>query len=229
MSRQDDSAAAVSSGVETLIERLRNEGVQAGRDEAEAILSEARAEARRILEDAKDKALKLRETAKKEASAYRNAGEEALKTAARDAVIALKTELSAQFAEDVQRLVSKNLIDEELLKRMILEVAGRASAGVDKGEALTVLLPSEIIGLDELRNDPDKLAGGPLTDLALGVTGDLLREGVRFGADESGEPGLRVRIEKDDIVIDLTDKAVANVLLRHLQPRFRAILEGIVK
>jgi len=32
-----------------------------------------------------------------------------------------------------------------------------------------------------------------------------------------------------DISLDLTDEAIAALLLEHLQPRFRAILEGIVK
>ena len=36
-------------------------------------------------------------------------------------------------------------------------------------------------------------------------------------------------MKDEDIVLDLTDEAVAGLLLLHLQPRFRAILEGIVK
>jgi V/A-type H+-transporting ATPase subunit E len=31
------------------------------------------------------------------------------------------------------------------------------------------------------------------------------------------------------LVVDLSDDAVAGLLLQHLQPRFRAILEGIVR
>ena len=34
---------------------------------------------------------------------------------------------------------------------------------------------------------------------------------------------------KGNIKIDLTDEAIAALLLQHLQPRFRAVLEGIVK
>jgi V/A-type H+-transporting ATPase subunit E len=32
-----------------------------------------------------------------------------------------------------------------------------------------------------------------------------------------------------DITLDLTDQAVADFLLQHLQPRFRAVFEGVVK
>jgi V/A-type H+-transporting ATPase subunit E len=31
------------------------------------------------------------------------------------------------------------------------------------------------------------------------------------------------------VVLDLSDQAVAAALLEHLQPRFRALLEGVVK
>jgi len=36
-------------------------------------------------------------------------------------------------------------------------------------------------------------------------------------------------VVKGNITIDLTDEAIAALLLQHLQPRFRAVLEGIVK
>jgi V/A-type H+-transporting ATPase subunit E len=38
-----------------------------------------------------------------------------------------------------------------------------------------------------------------------------------------------VRLVDRDVVLDLSDRAVADVILEHLQPRFRALLEGVVK
>jgi V/A-type H+-transporting ATPase subunit E len=35
-----------------------------------------------------------------------------------------------------------------------------------------------------------------------------------------------VRVVGEDLEIDLTDEAVAQLLLKHLLPRYRAILEG---
>ena len=32
----------------------------------------------------------------------------------------------------------------------------------------------------------------------------------------------------EELQIDLTDQAIANLLLKHLQPRFRAVMEGLV-
>lgn len=32
-----------------------------------------------------------------------------------------------------------------------------------------------------------------------------------------------------EVEVDLTDQAIAKLLLRHLQPRFRALLEGVIR
>ena len=57
----------------------------------------------------------------------------------------------------------------------------------------------------------------------------MLRAGVTFSAADDMTAGLRVRVQDKDVTFDLTEAAVAGLLLQHLQPRFRAILEGIVK
>ena len=45
-------------------------------------------------------------------------------------------------------------------------------------------------------------------------------------AAESDTPGLRIKLKDKDLEIDLTDNAIANVLLRYLLPRYRAIVAG---
>ena len=57
----------------------------------------------------------------------------------------------------------------------------------------------------------------------------MLREGVTFAASDDVKAGVRIYMSEGGITIDLTDEAVAALLLHHLQPRFRAVLEGIVK
>ena len=221
----------LSSGVDALIERLRQEGVTAGRTEADAILAEARAQAKQVLDKASADAQAHLESARKEADAYRSAGEEALKTAMRDTVLDMKATLAQQFSADVKRLVSHQLQDPEVLKRMILEVAARTCDGADveEGDQLEVILPETVVGLQELRQNPEELREGTLTKFVFGLTGEMLRSGVTFSASDDFSSGLRVHVTEKEVTLDLTDAAVASLLLQHLQPRFRAILEGIVK
>ena len=222
---------AMSSGVDALIARLRDEGVSAGRDEADRILADTKAQAKQILDKANAEARDRLETALKESDSYRAAGEEALKTAMRDTVLDMKTTLMERFSSDVKRLVSHQLQDPEVLKQMILEVAGRVGEGADLSDedALEVILPESVVGLEELRGDPEDLQEGTLTKFVLGLTGKMLRDGVTFSASEDAAAGIQIQMKDKNITLDLTEKAVAALLLQHLQPRFRAILEGIVK
>ncbi|MEM8855999.1 MAG: hypothetical protein AAGD34_20025, partial [Pseudomonadota bacterium] len=106
---------ATSKGVDTLIARLREDGVAAGRAEAEALKADARTEAAKIIAKAKVEADTHLSDARKAADAYRSAGEEALQIAMRDAVLTMKAGLMAQFEADVKRMVSSALADPQIL------------------------------------------------------------------------------------------------------------------
>lgn len=221
----------LSSGVDELIARLRDEGVAAGREEAARLVADAREEARRIVGNARAEARETLEAARKEADTYSAAGHEALKTAMRDAVLGMRADLMQRFSADVKRLVARDLEDPEIMRKMILEVAGRAraSAGIGDEGPLEIVLPAQVAGLEELRQDPEELHSGRLTKLVLGLAGSMLREGVTFRVSEDAAKGIRVVASDQDVVLDLTEDAIVALLLRHLQPRFRAVLEGVVK
>jgi V/A-type H+/Na+-transporting ATPase subunit E len=62
----------------------------------------------------------------------------------------------------------------------------------------------------------------------LSMGGGLLRDGMSFGVADDGEAGIRVRLIDDDVQIDFTESALSGLLLRHMLPRFRALLRGAV-
>lgn len=229
MAKTDDDTTPRASGVNELIARLHQEGVEAGEAQARTILEKAKAEAAAIRRQALAEAKNVREAARRDAEAYRQAGEDALQAAIRDAMLALKTQMSERFGAEMRRLVSSQMRDPEFLRRMILELVGRTRDTVGAAEAVEVILPLEVTGFEEFRDRIDELEDTPLTDFVRGVTGDLIREGVTFTWSDDVAAGARVYIEGDDVTVDLSDAAVADMLARYLQPRFRAILEGVVK
>lgn len=224
-----DNAVHVSSGVEALIQRLRHEGVASGRAEAEKIVADAETRAGWILKQAEEDAQRIRKQAREEAGRLERSGREALNAAARDALLTMKAQLNQRFAGEVRRLVGGETRKKELLEKMILEVVGQAREYADRGEAAQVLLPREVIGLEELSRHPEEMEKGELTQFVRLINGKLLREGVTLGVAEDEGGGLRVQLTDQGVVLDLSDEAIAEVLLQHLQPRFRALLEGIVK
>ena len=167
---------------------------------------------------------------KKEVEALKAAGEAALEVAARDALLDLRAQMTSRLSDEVIRLLSRVTLDEDLLRQMILEIVGRArkSAGVDAAKRVQVILPEEVIGIEELRKKPEELKEGTLTHFVVALAGEMLRKGVEF-TTAPGFHGIKVRLVDSDVEVDLTDDAIAGIMLAHLQPRFRAVMEGIVR
>ncbi len=218
-----------SKGVDALIARLRDDGVSAGREEADRIRSEAEAEAAHILANAKQEAEAHLREARKSADRYRSAGEEALNTAMRDAMLTLKAGLMVQFESDVRRMVTAATADPEMLNRMVLELVGAARDATGAGEDTDVILPAEVIGPEAISDNPEEIRSGQLTQFVLGLAQEMLAKGVTLYATEDLEGGIRARVVGKDLELDLSDEAIAALLMQHLQPRFRAVLDGVIK
>jgi V/A-type H+/Na+-transporting ATPase subunit E len=224
------NAEQTSSGVSELIERLREDGVAEGRERGQKLVSEAEQKAEEILEHARAKADTIVADARQEAEKLGAAGADALRIAARDTVIEMRETLRQRLEERTKRIVSGELEDRGLLQRLILEIAGsaRRDAKLDEARGLEILLPLDALGMDDLRERPLELQD-EVRELVKQIASAALREGVSFRALEPGRRGIRVVLTDEGVEIDLTDRAVAEMLLRHLQPRFRALMEGIIR
>jgi V/A-type H+-transporting ATPase subunit E len=214
-----------SAGVETLIGRLRDEGITQGRQQAEALVTEAQQQAADLVANARQEAEAMLAKAKAEADKLKAAGEDAIRLAMRDTILALEGDLLKAFTDRLRRLVKGVLADPAFLQRLMLEVAGRAAPTVDRAE---LLLPAELVTLEDLQSKPEAATPGTLMHFVLSLGGGMLRDGMQFGVSEDGEAGIRVRLVDEDVQIDLTESAISQLLLRHLLPRFRALLRGWV-
>ncbi len=220
-----------SSGVEELIETLRDKGVVAGQEKARDIVANAQKRAEWIVEEAEQEAKLLLDKARAEAEAIQSAGQDALKLAARDALLKLRDTLLGSFSEEVMRVVGEQMADEEFMQRLILALAGRVreESGLDNEKQIVFRLPADAVGIDDLKKNPEELKQGSLTHFAASMAANLLRKGVTFQVSGDIDCGLTVKLEDHNMTIDFTNQAVAALLLDHLQPRFRALLQGIVK
>lgn len=233
---QNDDKNLKSKGVQSLIDRLHEDGVNQGRGAGKKIVAEAESRAEWILQQAHDEAQRIRDEALKEARFIKESGSGALEMAYRDIFISLKNNLLDQFSSRIQSVVSIALSDEDLLKSMILEISssiatksGDFNAGaLDNENTVSLLLPKEIIGLEDLRENPDELKDSPLLAFIAEQTNYMLEKGVEIGGGSHHESGVVVRTNNGDVELELTDKALSRLLLQHLQPRFRALIEGIV-
>jgi len=220
-----------SSGVDALIERLKEQGIAAGQEKAESIVLDAQKRAEWIINEATFEAQTLIKNAKAEAEAVKIAGEDALKLAARDAFMKLRDKLSGSFKREVMRVVGKKMAEKKFLEKLILTLAGqvRDKTGLDHSKHIIIQLPENVVGNDDLRRNTEELQDGALSHFVGALAADLLHAGVKFEVSGELSSGLLLKLKDDNIVIDFTDEAVATLLLEHLQPRFHAMMEGIIK
>jgi V/A-type H+-transporting ATPase subunit E len=213
---------ARSSGVEELVERLRQEGVDEGRQEAEKLLEEARREAAAIVEEARGEAATLREEAESSNERVRAAAEKALRLAVRDALLELRNEIEDRFVAQLRRLVAGKLRDPGFLERLLLGLVGRAAPAESPVEALVpeVLPPAGETAAGESATAMD--------DFVRGLTEDMLRDGVTIATAEDIEAGLLLRFGDGSLELQLDEHTLTELLGHYLMPRFRSLLDGAV-
>jgi V/A-type H+-transporting ATPase subunit E len=215
--------APQASGVQALISRIRDDGVQAGQSKAEEIISQARNEAARIVQEAREEAAETRHRAATEIDSDKRAALAALKMAARDTRLQLEAEVMASFEEHVKRLVAPVTYDGSFIRTLVLVLAGQAAEQYPVDQDLEILVADLIAG----REDENPELDARMREIVLGISGNMLREGVQIIPDRDVKGGARVRVVGEDIEIDLSGDAISSLLLKHLLPRYRSILEGI--
>ncbi|QDV64588.1 hypothetical protein [Crateriforma conspicua] len=213
-----ESNNQTSGGVQQLIDKIRDQGVQAAQTEADRILNDARAEAAAIIASAKAEAEQEKDKAKAEIDAHRSASLDALDLAARDAVLVLKSRVTERFEEFLSRMVVSATCDHELVRNLVLVLAGHAAEELIQDKEIHVRVSQALLGETTLEDDA--------REAILALSSDMLREGIELMPTHEIEGGARVRLVQDQLEIDLSDRAVARLIAQRIVPRFRAILEG---
>ena len=208
--------ASESSGVQQLIDRLHHQGVAKGKEEADALVTAARQQALEIMDDAKRQADAILQAAREEAERTRRSGEEALRMAGRDATLQLMESLREDFVRRLHHLVEHELEDESFLQQMLLQITQQAVSRDDQDGVHLVFLGDA---------DSDTYPGGSLEEFARGLAADVVRQGLTFSTEDSENSGIRVQFVGDDLEVDLTEETLTALLMKHLSPKFREILQ----
>jgi V/A-type H+-transporting ATPase subunit E len=207
-----------SSGVKELIDRIRDEGVHSARAEADRILAEAKARAARIVADAKAEAAAVKKDARAAMEREQTATIEALRIAARDTELELRSAVMSGFEEHVRRLVTDVTTDGSVLRDMILVLAGRAAGDLIQDKDAAILVPNRLA--DRVSAELDEF----LRQSTLALSADVLRQGIELIPSNEVQGGARVRLVGEDLEIDMSDEALSEMMLKLLLPRYRKIL-----
>lgn len=191
-------APPMGHGIQALIERLRSEGIDAGRAEAGQLVEQARAEIDALRAAAREEADSLLARARDQIRIEQEASLGAIRLAFRDSVLRLKEDFLHQFGERLHRHVQAELADPALLRRVLLTLVEPAAGPPGEGE------------LEALARDGEAR---------------LLAEGLEL-RPTAGRQGLRIGMVAGSVEVHVTDEALTALLLEHLLPRVRRHLDG---
>ncbi|MCF8359467.1 MAG: V-type ATP synthase subunit E [Prolixibacteraceae bacterium] len=115
-----------------ITEKLYQEGVEKGNQEAEKIIAEAKDTAKKVIEDAKKEAASIISTAEKEAGEMKKNTRSELQLASKQLVASLEQELvSLVNGKIVEESVKKAVDDKQFMQELIVTAVENWTAGQD--------------------------------------------------------------------------------------------------
>lgn len=199
--------AELTSGINDLIQRIKEDGVAKGKAEHERLLGEAQDQAARILSDARAEADALKARAEEECETLKRRTESEMRLAVRDFVAEFGDRIRARLIQPtIAAHVTDVLKDPEFLKQALSAIAQDMIAS--GGGSLEVVVSPE---------HKEQLGGyftQALTDRLKGIAG------MDLGA-ERGMTGFRLRREGEAFTWDFTLDAVVGELARLVEPELR--------
>ena len=109
--------------IQDLVSSIRKDGIDAANAEAEAIITEAKKKAEAIVAEAKSEAKSIQEASEKEISILKESAALSAEQAKRDAMLAFKTEVKAEFEKILSSKVKDSLSDAALGKLIKAAIA----------------------------------------------------------------------------------------------------------
>jgi V/A-type H+-transporting ATPase subunit E len=199
--------------IEAFVEKIRSEGVQAGRKQADQLIADAKNQADEIISQARREKEKIISKAHGEAESILARSKSELALAARDAALRLRDALSAALREVLSRAAKDKLTDTafigEILHEIIIQYGKTELAGA---RALQINVPQEMrqkLADWAIRRMGHEAAGERRA--AIDLKGTLAQAGFEYNATGA--------------TVEVTLESVVEVLSELVGPSLREVLD----
>jgi len=194
--------------LESLIEKIKKDGVQEAKRMAQEIIDAAKKQAADIVKEANSQAQKIKEISQEETESFRKNTENSLKKAARDLILTLREEIISLFDKVLKKKISEQL-KPEFIKELIIKIVDILPAKKDK--------PLEVLISDK---ETGKLKNFLITSLKES------KKDIEIKTSKAIEQGFRIGVKDDNIYYDFTDEAIAQALEEFLNPAISEMLKN---
>ena len=197
--------------VKKICEVLKRETLEPAIREAEEIVINSRTEAEKIIDKAKKKAAKMVEEAQKEIDRRQNVFQASLSQACRQAIDMLKQEIEEKlFNPKLSSIITRSMSEPKVIAQLITTIV-KAIEKDGINSDLSAVIPATI----PAREINDLLAKEILEKLK--------EKSVVLGPIKGG---VEVKLHKDKITIDMTDKALKELVAGYIRKDFRDLIYG---
>ncbi len=195
--------------LQELIDQIKKDGVENAEREATSIIEAAKNEASKIVANARAEADRILSEAKKENECMIRVGEETIRQAGRNVLLAFRKgverELDAVIGENVDKALSSDGLSELIFKIVL------AWSKHPEVEDISVLLNSE---------DKNAIESSLLSSFK-----EHMLEGVTLKISDDFDGGLRIAVNGGRIYYDYSSDAITDMMSAYLNPKIAALLK----
>ncbi len=194
--------------LDSLIERIKREGVEEANKKKDTIIIQAEKKAQEIIKQAQEKRETLIKNGEAAALRLQSSAEESLRQGSRDLLLSVRQEMIKLFDHIIKREV-ESALSADTLKKVLTHIASGFKK--DGTSDIEVLLSKE---------DKKTLEGTFVKSLA-----NELKKDVTLKVAPTIKNGFRVGQKGKDFYYDFTDEAIKEALGLYLNPRISEILK----
>lgn len=203
----------MQSKLQELTEKIYQEGVNKGTQEAEQIVVKAKAEAQQILENARKESERILASARKENEEQKKNSESEIQLSGKQSLNAFKQQMVKLItAEVIEPTVNTALNDSEFIKQMIIVAIKAWNPNESTKIDLEILLP----------HDMEK----KLATFFLDTAEKQLQKGVEVAFNDNIKAGFKIGPKDGGYYISFTDADFDNLFKAYLRPRLIDLLFG---
>lgn len=199
--------------LQELTDKLYNEGLSKGKQEAEQMKANAKTEAAAIVSDAQQKAKEIVAAAQQEAAELKSKSENDVKMAATQAFTAIRQQIEkAIITKATAAPVSAQLNDTEFFRSILTTIVSAFNPASAEPVPLNLILP------EDQKAAMDNFIGTQINKLCAA--------GLNVSYSKNMGSGFKIGPQGEGYMISFTDKDFENIISEYLRPKTKTLLFG---
>ena len=198
--------------LQELTDKLYNEGLSKGKQEAEQMKANAKNEAAQIIAQAKEQAQEILAKAQSEAAELKSKTENDVKMASLQAFTAVKQQIESVITAKTLVPAKAAVAETEFLKEIIKSVVSAFNPQNSDSVALDIILPAE--------------KQAELEQFAKEQLAKICSAGVDVQFSKGIQGGFKIAPKGEGYMLSFTDKDFENIIAEFLRPKTKELLFG---